>query len=196
VRADARRNYDRLVDSARAAFTEHGVETPLDDIARRAGVGAGTLYRHFPTRDALIEAVYRGDVEELCALAYHLLETLPPGEALAEWMRAQVIHVQHKRGLGSALVASFGRDSELFGWCRARLWDAAGALLSAARAAGAVRTDVAAPDLLRLGHGVAVATEYVPEDAPRLLTVVLDGLRVAPLGMDGPVPAAGHEGDR
>jgi AcrR family transcriptional regulator len=196
MRADARRNYDRLVDAARTAFTEHGVETPLDDIARRAGVGAGTLYRHFPTRDSLIEAVYRGDVEELCALAYQLLETLPPADALTEWMRAQVRHVQHKRGLGAALVATVGRDSQLFAWCRERLWAASGALLTAAREVGAVRTDVEAPDLLRLGHGVAVATELVPEDAQRLLTVVLDGLRVAPLGVDGAVQAAGHEGDR
>jgi AcrR family transcriptional regulator len=196
VRADARRNYDRLVDAARAAFTEHGVDAPLDDIARRAGVGAGTLYRHFPTREALIEAVYRVDVDELCGLAYELLQTSPPGDALAAWLRAQVAHVQRKRGLGSALVAVFGQDSELFAWCRQRLWAASGALLTAAREAGAVRGDVEAPDLLRLGHGVAVATEFVPDEAQRLLTVVLDGLRVAPLGVDGADPAAGHEGDR
>jgi AcrR family transcriptional regulator len=196
VRADARRNYERLLDAARAAFTEHGVDAPLDDIARRAGVGAGTLYRHFPTRDALIEAVYRGDVEELCALAYRLLETSPPADALADWMRAQVAHVQHKRGLGNALVAAVGHDSELFAWCRQRLWDASGALLAAARTTGAVRGDVEAADLLRLGHGVAIATERVPQDAQRLLTVVLDGLGVAPLTADGAAAAAGHEGDR
>jgi AcrR family transcriptional regulator len=177
LRADAQRNYDRLVGAARAAFLEHGADAPLDDIARRAGVGAGTLYRHFPTRDALIEAVYRGDVEELCALAYQLLETSTPADALASWMRAQVAHVQQKRGLGSALVGTFGRDSELFAWCRERLWAAAGTLLSAARESGAVRPDVEAPDLLRLGHGVAVAAEYAPQDAERLLSVVLDGLR-------------------
>jgi AcrR family transcriptional regulator len=196
VRVDARRNHDRLVDAARAAFTEHGPEAPLDDVARRAGVGAGTLYRHFPTRDSLIEAVYRDDVEELCKLAYQLLQTRPPAEALAGWMRAQMDHVQAKRGLGSALLASVGRDAELFAWCRDRLCAAADALLAAAREAGAARSDVTGPDLLRLGHGIAVATEHVPDEAGRLLTVVLDGLRVAPLEVDGAAQATGHEGDR
>ncbi len=177
MRADARRNYARLVEVAREAFTEHGADAPLDEIARRAGVGPGTLYRHFPTREALIEAVYRGDVEDLCTQAYHLLETGDPAKALEEWMRAQVAHVQRKRGLGTALVACFGVDSELFEWCRQRLWAAGDSLLAAARESGAVRADVSAPDLLRLGHGVAVATERAPEDTDRLLSVVLDGLR-------------------
>jgi AcrR family transcriptional regulator len=177
MRADARRNYARLVDAAREAFTEHGAQAPLDEIARRAGVGPGTLYRHFPTREALIEAVFRGDVEELCAQAYQLLETHRPGEALAGWMRAQVAYVQRKRGLGAAMVACFGVDTELFEWCRQRLWAAGDALLDACRQVGAVRPDVKAPDLLRLGHGVAVATERAPEDTGRLLSVVLDGLR-------------------
>ncbi|HKT03869.1 MAG TPA: helix-turn-helix domain-containing protein [Rugosimonospora sp.] len=177
MRADARRNYERLLDAARVAFREHGADAPLDDIARKAGVGPGTLYRHFPNRDALIAAVYRDDVEELCALAYELLEAGPPEQALAGWMRAQLRHVQQKRGLGAAMLASFGYDSELFAWCRDRLYEASGALLDAARAAGTVRADVRPPDLLRLGHGIAVAAERVPEDADRLLGVVLDGLR-------------------
>jgi AcrR family transcriptional regulator len=195
VRADAQRNYDRLVDVAREAFTELGPDAPLDVIARRAGVGAGTLYRHFPSRDALVEAVYRSDVEEVCALAYQLLAERPPADALAAWLRAQVEHVRVKRGLGAALIAAFGEDSELFAWCRQNLRAASGALLSAARDAGAVRADVEPADLLRFGHAIAVSTELAPDSADRLLAVVLDGLGVAPL-RQAAGPAVRGEGDR
>jgi AcrR family transcriptional regulator len=180
MRADAQRNYARLLAVAKDAFGEHGADAPLDDIAKRAGVGAGTLYRHFPTRDSLMAAVYRDDVAELSAQAHDLLERMPPEEALAEWMRMQIAYIIRKRGLGTALVTLLGRDSELFAWCRDALRDAGGALLQAAQRAGTVRTDVDAADLLRLGHSIAVATEHAPEDAERLLTVVLDGLRTKP----------------
>jgi AcrR family transcriptional regulator len=179
-RADAQRNYARLLVVAKEAFGEHGADAPLDDIAKRAGVGAGTLYRHFPTREALMAAVYRDDVAELSAQAYDLLERMSPEEALAEWMRMQIAYIIRKRGLGTALVTLLGKDSELFAWCRDALRGAGAALLQAAQRAGAVRTDVDAADLLRLGHSIAVATEHSPQDAERLLTVVLDGLRAQP----------------
>jgi AcrR family transcriptional regulator len=180
MRADAQRNYARLLAVAKEAFGEHGADAPLDDIAKRAGVGAGTLYRHFPTREALMAAVYRDDVAELSAQAYELLERMPPEEALAEWMRMQIAYIIRKRGLGATLITLLGKDSELFAWCRDALRGAGSALLQAAQQAGTVRTDVDSTDLLRLGHSIAVATEHSPQDAERLLTVVLDGLRTKP----------------
>jgi AcrR family transcriptional regulator len=177
LRADARRTYERLVDAARDAFTEHGTDAKLDDIARRAGVGAGTLYRHFPDRETLLAAVYRSDIEELATAAYELLDRLPPGAALDEWMRVQVDYVRRKRGLGACLIAAYGRDSELFGWCRDRIGAAASALLDAARADGTVLADIDGRDLLRLGHGIAVATEYGAVGSDRLVEIMLAGLR-------------------
>jgi AcrR family transcriptional regulator len=177
MRADARRNYGRLVAAAREAFTEHGVEAHLDDIARRAAVGPGTLYRHFPTREALLAAVYRGDVEEMAVRANQLAEKYPPGEALAEWLRLQLDYIKHKRGLGAAVKAMLGADSETLAWCRETMRGAVGGLLARAQAAGVIRTDVAAADVLRLVHAVGLASEPAPEDADRLLSVVLDGLR-------------------
>jgi AcrR family transcriptional regulator len=180
MRADARRNYERIVAVARDVFAEHGAEAPLDDIARRAHVGAGTLYRHFPSRDTLIEAVYRGEIETLCARAYELLDDRSPDDALNEWMREHVSFVLNKRGLAMTLKAALERDSETFALCKTKLRDAAAALLTAAQDVAAVRADVRADDLLRLGHAVGVATERAPEDTERLLSLMLDGLRVQP----------------
>ena len=177
MRADARRNYERLLAAARTAFTEHGADASLDDIARRAGVGPGTLYRHFPTRQALLEAVYIDGVEAVCNRAYELLEAEPPGEALAAWMRAMADYVATKRGLAMALVASLGEErSELFASCKEAMVAAGTAVLDAAKEAGAVRPDTDIKDVLRLVHGISAATERAPEDADRLLSLVLDGL--------------------
>ncbi len=176
MRADARRNRKRLVAAAAAAFTEHGAEASLDDIARRAGVGSGTLYRHFPTRQALLEAVYLDQVEALCAHAYELLATAPPGDALATWLRAVVDYATMKRGL-SELMHSLDKESARFLWCRDALRAAGGALLARAQQAGAVRSDVTIVDLLRLIMAISKATEPAPGGADRLLAVVLDGLR-------------------
>ncbi len=104
MRADARRNYERLVATATAAFAERGAEASLDDIARRAGVGSGTLYRHFPTRQALLEAVYRDQVEELCSQARELLASPSPGDAFATWLRAMASYMTTKRGLSSLMT--------------------------------------------------------------------------------------------
>ncbi|WP_431921406.1 TetR/AcrR family transcriptional regulator [Amycolatopsis tucumanensis] len=177
MRADARRNYERILVTAREAFREHGPDAPLDDIARRASVGAGTLYRHFPTRETLIEAVYRDDIETLSSAAHRLLEEHEPGEALELWMREQVAFVLHKRGLAATLKAAMDRDSETFAACKTLINDAATVLLSRAQESGAIRDDVRPRDLLLLGHGVGVAAEGSDETAERLLTVLLDGLR-------------------
>jgi AcrR family transcriptional regulator len=177
MRADARRNYDRLIVIAREAFAEHGVETSLDDIARRAMVGPGTLYRHFPTREALLAAVYRGDVEALAAQADEIAQSHQPQEALAAWLRLQLDHIKYKRGLGGAVKTMLGADSETLAWCRDTMHASLDRLLSRAQAAGVVRTDVAAADVLRLVHGVGIASESAPDQADRLLSFVLDGLR-------------------
>ncbi|NIH82062.1 TetR/AcrR family transcriptional regulator [Amycolatopsis viridis] len=180
MRADARRNYERLLATAREAFREHGPDAPLDDIARRAGVGAGTLYRHFPNREALIEAVYRDDIERLCAGAHQLLAEHEPGKALELWMRDRLAFVLQKRGVAHTLKAAMDRDSETFAYCRSLMNDAAEEVLRHAQEAGAVRADVQPRDLLLLGHGVCVAADEDEELAGRLLSVMLDGLKPQP----------------
>ena len=177
LRADARRNYERLVVAAREAFTEHGAEAHLDDIARRANVGPGTLYRHFPNREVLLAAVYRDDVEALTARADELAERLPPWDALDAWLRLQLEYIKAKRGLGSAVKTMLSNDSETLAWCRDTMRAALRRLLTSAQEAGAVRADVDATEVLRLVHGVGIASEPVPDQADRLLTLVLDGLR-------------------
>ncbi|WP_433662103.1 TetR/AcrR family transcriptional regulator [Nocardia sp. CA-128927] len=179
MRADARRNYVRIVECAREAFAEDGPEMPLDDIARRAAVGPGTLYRHFPNREALIEAVYRDSIERLSQRAHELLETHSPAEAFEQWMREQVKFVMDKRSLTTTLKALIDHDSETFALCRTLINDAAGELLTAAQDAGVIRTDIEPRDMLRLGHGIGIACEKTPEAAERLLGVTLDGLRVS-----------------
>ncbi|WP_245745944.1 TetR/AcrR family transcriptional regulator [Nocardia altamirensis] len=179
MRADARRNYERIVETAREAFAEHGPDAPLDDIARRAGVGAGTLYRHFPNREALIEAVYRSSIETLCRRSGELRETMPPVDALEQWMREQVAWVMDKRSLATTLKALIDHDSETFTLCRTMITDAAAELLKPAQEAGLIRADIEPRDVLRFGHGIGVACEKTPEVADRLLAVTFDGLRVA-----------------
>lgn len=178
MRADARRNYERLLAAARAAFLEHGADASLEDVARRAGVGIGTLYRHFPTRQALQEAVYRGEVESISAKAYELCDTMAPGDALAAWMHAFAEYVAGKRGLMQTLKAVIDRDSELFARCHDEIRAAATAVLDAAKEAGTARAELTVPDLLKLIHALSLATEHgTPEDAERLLSFLLDGVR-------------------
>jgi AcrR family transcriptional regulator len=177
MRADARRNYERIVATARDVFLEHGIEAPLDDIAKRAEVGPGTLYRHFPSRDALIEAVYRNEIEELAHRAHVFAEELPPDEAVREWMRAQVHFVVHRAGLATALKAAIDQDSATFRYCTEKLHDAVAAVLAPAQAAGTIRADLEPTDLLRLGHGIGAGAKYADEAGmDRLLSVVLAGL--------------------
>jgi AcrR family transcriptional regulator len=181
MRADARRNYERLLGAAVAAFAERGADdVSLEEIARRAGLGIGTLYRHFPTRQALLEAVYRDQVEALRARADELLASGPPAEALAAWLRALAAFSATKHNLTSALLATLGKDSDLLSACSKVIVEAADALLERAKQAGAVRQDIAAKDLMRLVHGINIATQHVSSDpgqADRLFGLVLDGLR-------------------
>jgi AcrR family transcriptional regulator len=182
LRADARRNVDRLIAVAREAFAERGAEASMDDIARRAGVGSGTLYRHFPTKAALIEAVYRDGVETLCARGDELLVTRPPTDALFEWLRALVDYVTQKRGLARSLLSSID-TSALFAETHARIAATGGAQLARAKAIGAVRPDVELMDVIRLASAIAAAGEQSPEGAAlsdRLLRLAFDGLRATP----------------
>jgi AcrR family transcriptional regulator len=178
MRADARRNYERIVATAREVFFEQGVEAPLDDVVKRAGVGAGTLYRHFPTREALIEAVYRQEIEEIADQAYALARSLSAEEAIREWFDELIRFHIERSGLAAALKAAIDEESETFQYCKGRLRDAAGALLEPAQAVGAVRADLEAVDLMRLSHGLGASAKYADEAGRRrLLQVVLDGLK-------------------
>jgi AcrR family transcriptional regulator len=180
LRADARRNRERVMVAARAAFTEHGEKATLDDIARRAEVGPGTLYRHFPDRETLLAAVYRHDIEVLAERGRALLERHEPGEAFAEWLRLEFDYIKAKRGLGTAVKQMLGTDSPTMVECKSLLRNAIADLLVRAQESGDIRKDVEPDDVLKLVHGVVMATEATPEHAERLLGFVLDGLRPPP----------------
>ena len=179
MRADARRNYQRLLAAAGAAFAERGADdVSLEEIARRAGVGIGTLYRHFPTRQALLEAVYRDQVDALDARAAELIQADSPAPALAEWVAALVTFGKAKRSLTTALLEVLDKDSELLSSCRDVLCGATDALLERAQQAGAVRADVRGSDVIRLAHGVSMAADIGqdPGQVGRMLALILDGL--------------------
>jgi AcrR family transcriptional regulator len=180
MRADARRNYERLLAAAAAAFAEHGADdVSLEEIARRAGVGIGTLYRHFPARQALLEAVYKDQVDGLEVLAGKLAAAESPADALADWMRAFVAFGRTKRSLSAALVATIGKNSEFMSTCSATLRSCTEMLLDRAKQAGLVREDVRSADVLRLSHGLLLASDAAPSDpgqAERLIGMLVDGL--------------------
>jgi AcrR family transcriptional regulator len=180
-RADARRNRDRLLAEAAAAYFERGVDVPLEEIARSSDVGIGTLYRHFPTRDALIEAVYRREVELLCDAAMDLRRDLPPEQALEQWLERFVDYVATKRGMAEALKSIVGADSALFAESRQRFEDAITGLVGAAVEVGAIRGDVEPMDLLRAVSGICMAPQPVATDwrdyALRLVGLLMDGMR-------------------
>lgn len=180
LRADAQRNRDALLAAAITAFAEHGVESSLEDIAHRAGVGIGTLYRNFPTREALIEAVYRNEVEKLCDGVTELQAALPADEALAEWMQRFVAHVARKRGMAMALKRATGDGpSELFVYAHERIRAAMATLLDAGVAAGTVRADVDPMDLIRAMSGICLAIDQPGwlDQARRLVVLLMDGMR-------------------
>jgi AcrR family transcriptional regulator len=187
-RADARRNYDRLLAAAMAAFAEHGADdVSLEEVARRAGVGIGTLYRHFPARQALLEAVYKDQVDGLDALAAKLMTAESPGAALGEWLRAFVAFGRTKRSMSSALVAALGKDAEFLSACSMTLRTRTDELLRRAQLAGEARPGVQAADLMRLTHGLIMATDSTPGDPDqidRLLALVVGGVLT-----DGPPSA-------
>jgi AcrR family transcriptional regulator len=180
-RADARRNYERLLTAATAAFAEHGADdVSLEEIARRAGVGIGTLYRHFPARQALLEAVYKDQVDGLDALAAKLLTAESPGAALGDWLRAFVAFGRTKRSLSAALMSTIGKDAAFISACSMILRRRTEELLRRAQDAGEARQGVQAGDILRLTHGLIMASESVPADPDqqdRLLSLVIGGLR-------------------
>lgn len=176
-RADAQRNYDRLLGAAKAAFTETDAETSLEGIARRAGVGIGTLYRHFPTRQILIEAIYVDEVEALGDSARDV-GALPPWEALTTWLRRFAEYAVTKQALVNEMFAEgASKDSDVFARCRSSLREAGLPLLERAQAAGAVRRDVSIEDVLYLVGGIAKVPAADREQIERIMAVALDGLR-------------------
>lgn len=183
LRADACRNRDRLLEVAGATFAERGCDASLEEIAKRACVGIGTLYRNFPNRDVLIEAVYRHEVEHLCDSSKELLDTLPPDEALAEWMRRFVAYVATKRGLATALKSMISADSDLFAYTHQRVRMAITSLVEAGIQAGSIRADADPEDLLRALSGVCLVTDQPgwQEQACRISKLLMDGLRYGAL---------------
>ena len=175
-RADAARNYDKLIAAAREAFTDDGVSASLEDIARRAGVGIGTLYRNFPTRQALLEAVYVDEVESICRAANDL-GGLEPWDALVAWLRRFADYATTKKALASELMAYLDGDAIVFAHCRGAIKEAGTPLLEAAQRAGAVRSDADFMDVLRMVGGIATIPNAEPGQVDRILAVALDGLR-------------------
>ncbi len=182
MRADARRNHERLVEVAKSAFAENGADAPLEDIARRAHVGIGTLYRHFPERDALIAAVFQSELDALLALASELARAACPLTALVDWLGAVVAHTRTYRGLGRSLMVTRAAPMNT---CRKGLHGASAVLLERAVAAGELRTDVRVQDLLHLACAISLVADRAPDDpelADRLLSFAVDGLRVRAAG--------------
>jgi len=180
ARTDAVRNRERILEVAREAFTRSGASTSLDDIARQAGVGAGTLYRHFPTRDALIEAVYRNEVEKLAAAAKRYGETMGPLEALRAWMLLFIDHIAAKHIIVPVLNSVAGGASRIYEGSRDRMREAVEGLVRRAVQKGELRKDVDPHDLLRALVGVAHLT-FDPEwkaSARRLVDILIAGSRV------------------
>jgi len=179
LRADARRNRDAVVAIAADAFSENGIEASLEDIARKAGVGIGTLYRHFPTREDLVFATYRREVELLSQSAPELAAQMSPSEALREWMRRFVRYAATKRGMVGMLRTMMQTRAELFAGTKDRIQGAAGLLLRSAADAGEIRGDITAEDLMRSMGGICMANDQAgpPENAARLVDLVFDGLR-------------------
>lgn len=179
LRADAQRNRDRLVEVAASVFAERGIDASLEEIARRAGVGIGTLYRHFPTREHLVEVVYRREVEGLCAAAGELAAKHPSDVALEEWMRRFVDYIATKRGLATSLRILLTANANLYSDTSGRVSAALRQLVEAAVAEGTIRGDVDASDVLHALGGI-----YSAPDTPdwrdrsrRLVRLLMDGLR-------------------
>ncbi|MCX4745298.1 TetR/AcrR family transcriptional regulator [Kitasatospora sp. NBC_01287] len=180
MRADARRNYERLLAAAAEAFAERGAGASMDEIAKRAQVGAGTLYRHFPTREELVAAVYRAGLEEACAQARSLLERSEPGEALFAWLPVLATHWRDCGELKTLLAAAAEHDGELLSGLREQIVDTAEAVLADARAAGTVRDDLRTLELLRMLHAAVMAAgDWGGSDVvtvERMVELVVDGL--------------------
>jgi AcrR family transcriptional regulator len=178
MRADARRNYERLIAAARELLREGDADTSLEAVAQRAGVGIGTLYRHFPNRLALLEGVYRDEVDALGANGQRLLDEADPWDGLVEFLDDFVDYAATKRTLFHELVDAIGRDSELLTHSRQVISTAIEALLAKAQEAGVARADVTASDLIRLVGGCTMMPGSIDDDQRRrMLAVVLAGIR-------------------
>jgi AcrR family transcriptional regulator len=174
-RADARRNFDALLAAARDAFNRDGIDVPLEDIARQAQVGIGTLYRNFPTRSDLVEAVYVSEIEDLLQAARDALE-LRPWDGLETWLRRFSGYVATKL----AVVQGLNKDSATFRTCRTAMYDAANPLFERAQAAGEVRKDTNLDDVMRLVSGVTASHYDSDEQRARVLTLALEAIRAQP----------------
>jgi AcrR family transcriptional regulator len=181
-RADAVRNRERVLEAAKAVFSAGGAEASLEAVARAAGVGIGTLYRHFPTREALFEAVYRREVQHLADLAEQLKQEAKPLDALRHWMRSNVRFVATKKGMSAALALAAYKNSELFSYAFDQLTQAVGGLLDRAIAAREIRDDITPEDLLRALVGMSYMNDQPGWQASvlRLVDVFIDGLRIRP----------------
>src|ERR1700730_251138 len=181
-RADAVRNRERVLKAAKAVFSAGGPDASLEAVARQAGVGIGTLYRHFPTREALFEAVYRREVQHLAELAERLKQQAEPLDALRRWMRSIVKFVATKKGMSAALALAAYQNSELFSVSFDRLTRAVGGLLERALATGEIRDDISSEDLLRALVGMCYMHDQPGWQASvlRLVDVFIDGLRKHP----------------
>jgi AcrR family transcriptional regulator len=175
-RADARRNYEKLLAAASDAFADLGTAASLEDIARRAGVGIGTLYRHFPTRQALLEAVYIDEVEEMSAKAGDLGD-LAPWEALTTWLHQFVRFAATKRALADEMLNTLDAEAPVFVSCRTAVTEAGDMLLQRAQASGDARADTTFTDVGRMVAGIASIRTADPGQIDRILDMALDGLR-------------------
>jgi AcrR family transcriptional regulator len=179
-RTDAIRNRERVLEAAKTVFSAGGPETSLEAVARAAGVGIGTLYRHFPTREALFEAVYRREVQQLADLAEQLKQKAQPVDALREWMRSNVTFVATKKGMSTALALAAYKNPDLLSYSFDRLTRAVRGLLDRAIAAGEIRDDISPEDLLRALVGMCYMHDQPgwQTSVLRLVDVFIDGLRI------------------
>jgi AcrR family transcriptional regulator len=177
-RADAARNFDSIVRAARDEFTERGADGPMENIARRAGVGIATLYRNFPTRESLIEAVYVAEVDQVCQYARELAD-LPPGEALEAWLARFAVYMNTKRALIEGLTresVAQQRASPAYQTCRSAIYAVGGPLLGTAQEAGAARTDVDIDDVMRFILGVTVGVYRDDDQRDRVIRLAIDSI--------------------
>jgi len=180
-RADARRNYEKLIAAAHDAFAQDGTSASLEDIARRAEVGIGTLYRHFPTRQHLLESVYLEEVEAICRSAEDFAG-LPPWDALSGWLHAFVGFAATKKALAEEMFHYIDRDAAVFQTCGSAITTVGDELLKRAQDAGEVRPDTDFTDIGRLVGGISVIRATDSDQIRRILDVALDGLRYRPPG--------------
>jgi AcrR family transcriptional regulator len=178
MRADAQRNYDAIVHAARTMFAREGGQVSLDAVAKEAGVGAGTLYRHFPQRIDLVEAVYQEDVGALIDAADRVERELEPWPAMEEWLEAFVRYATTKRSLLNELHEAFEKNPALRSVCREKIETSVSRVLERAQAAGVARTDLNGPDLMQLLSSMCMSPTLTSEQCDRLLVMIKDGLRL------------------